>query len=500
MKAHLMSPHRDFDPDRKPPGNAADLIQDLELATLWDAMARGDDLLLQFARAATLESVTDVDEIRYRQEVLEDCLHHADVVRELYALATEAVTAERTVARGLFTNRPQPLLSRSVRVLDLLVDIMRRVQRFATEHAGEFRSTGLRELCGTLRAELADDYLDELGAHLHQLNFGAGMVVSARLGAGNKGIDYVLREPRPENRTFFRHLALKKPTWNYTIPDRDEAGFRALGELQDRALNDVANAVAQSADHVRDFFAALRAELGFYLGCVNLAETLADIGIPFCFPEPCAPERHSLSAAQLREPCLGLRTRAPVVGSDIDADRDGLILITGANQGGKSTFLRGLGIAQLMMQCGMFVAAQQFTGAVVTGIFTHYRREEDASMESGKLDEELARMSGIADHIDRHALLLCNESFAATNEREGSDIAAEVTRAMLDASVRVAFVTHLYDLAHTLYEERGDTSLFLRAERQESGERSFRLDVGEPLPTSYGADLYKKIFGADVGR
>ena len=68
-------------------------------------------------------------------------------------------------------------------------------------------------------------------------------------------------------------------------------------------------------------------------------------------------------------------------------------MITGANQGGKSTFLRSVGVAQLMMQTGMFVAAQAFSADVRDHVFTHFKREEDAAMESGKLDEELARMS-----------------------------------------------------------------------------------------------------------
>jgi DNA mismatch repair ATPase MutS len=46
-----------------------------------------------------------------------------------------------------------------------------------------------------------------------------------------------------------------------------------------------------------------------------------------------------------------------VVGNDIDADGDSLIIVTGANQGGKSTFLRSVGLAQVMTQCGMFVPA-----------------------------------------------------------------------------------------------------------------------------------------------
>jgi DNA mismatch repair ATPase MutS len=179
----------------------------------------------------------------------------------------------------------------------------------------------------------------------------------------------------------------------------------------------------------------------------------------------------------------------------LQADGKSLVMITGANQGGKSTLLRSVGLAHLMMQSGMFVGAQTFRADISAGVFAHFKREEDASMESGKLDEELSRMSEIADQISPNSVLLCNESFASTNEREGSEIARQVVRAMLDRQIKIFFVTHMYDLAHGLHEQQLDTALFLRAERQADSRRTFKLLEGEPLPTSYGEDSYRRIFG-----
>jgi hypothetical protein len=63
----------------------------------------------------------------------------------------------------------------------------------------------------------------------------------------------------------------------------------------------------------------------------------------------------------------------------------------------------------------------------------------------------------------------------------------------------ILFVTHLFDLAHRLCLGGGESALFLRAERQPGGQRTFRVTEGEPLPTSHGADVYQRIFGADLG-
>ncbi|HVN19683.1 MAG TPA: DNA mismatch repair protein MutS, partial [Dongiaceae bacterium] len=160
------------------------------------------------------------------------------------------------------------------------------------------------------------------------------------------------------------------------------------------------------------------------------------------------------------------------------------------------TFLRSLGLAQLMMQSGMFVGAESFEAELCPALFTHYKREEDPTMKFGKLDEELARMSAIVDNIVPKAILLLNESFAATNEREGSELANQIVTALLEKQVRVLFVTHLYEFAGGFSEKKSDGAIFLRAERKEDGSRTFRLLEAQPLETSYGEDLYSQIFGS----
>ena len=120
-------------------------------------------------------------------------------------------------------------------------------------------------------------------------------------------------------------------------------------------------------------------------------------------------------------------------------------------------------------------------------------------MEKGKLDEELSRISEIVDGISPGCLLLCNESVASTNEAEGSEIARQIVKALTDAGVKVVYVTHLYDLAQSLYAQGAPEALFLRAERGSDGSRSFKLREAGPLPTGFGEDLYRQVFGIADG-
>jgi DNA mismatch repair ATPase MutS len=496
MKAYLLHRDEDFDTDRELPSNEPALTQDLELNTLLRAMASEDPFLFEVAKRALLLSLRDPAAITYRQEILTDCLQNPAVIRNLYDLAGEALQAAKTVwGSVLDRDSPRRLLHTSVRKMEILVTFLQRLRDAAGEHGPSFHSSGLTRFFTMLIDELNDEYFDLIEGYLKELAFKGGMLISAQLTAGNKGSSYMLRRAREQG---LITRMLDRSGYSFTIPDRDEARLAALGELEDKGANLVANALAQSIDHVLSFFTTLRTEIGFYVACLNLNDRLAAKQEPTTLPTVVGDGQFRLRGRGIYDVCLSLTIDERATGNDIDADGKSLVIITGANQGGKSTFLRGLGLAQLMGQCGMFVAGDSFHVNACNGVFTHYRSEEDETMERGKLDEELARMSDIADHIGPRCLLLCNESFAATNEREGSQIARQVLDALLAEDIKVVFVTHLFDLSHSYHKRHLPTALFLRAERGREDARPYRLCEGEPLPTSYGADSYRKVFGRSV--
>jgi hypothetical protein len=493
MRALLTHPEEDFEL-RDLPDDADALTQDLGLDVLIDVMAAGDELVADVARHALLLSLDNPAAIRYRQRTLADCLREAPVVRELYDLTGETLQRDRRIWRSAF-NYPSGVLSRAIEAMELYVEMLGRLRDIATDRSSGFESDAFRRLFSALVAELGDDYLGEIREHLDTLRLRKGVLTSVRLGRGNTGVGYMLRTPIHHG--WMERLSGNAPeSHTIRVPDRDQAGARALGELRDRGVNLAANALAQAAEHILSFFTLLRRELAFYIGCLNLATRLDDASHPRCMPIPTpASEGDRLAARDLYDCALALRTDEPIIGNDVDADGASLVLITGANQGGKSTFLRSLGVAQLMMQAGMFVAAHTYRADARTRLFTHFKREEDEDMERGKFDEELARMSAIADHLDPGAIVLFNESFAATDEQEGSEIAHEIVRALQEAGVKVVFVTHMYKLASRLHAE-DDDAVFLRAQRNEDGRRTYKVRPGEPLPTSFGVDLYERIFGA----
>lgn len=493
MKAFLM--HEDSDFRVELPANADDLIADLELEVLFTAMAGGDPFLFEVAKCAVLSTLTDAGSILYRQTMLRDCIANPALIRELYTLAVDALDAQRKVFGSLFRDSPKAIVSWSVEVLGVLADFMARLRALADEHGSEAGAPGFKRFFAMLSEQLDDQYMATVRTQLDELRFGRGMLISAELGPGNRGAGYVLRRGRRLGRL---QRLLDRSGHTFTVPDRDESGFRALRQLEDRGLARVANAVAQATDHVLSFFKMLRIETGYYVACLNLLDRLNELGEPTCFPTAVTRRGPALSADGLYDPCLALTAGRPVVGNRLAADAKTLIFITGANQGGKSTFLRAVGLAQLMLGAGMFVGAESFSADLRDGLFTHFKREEDEALESGKLDEELRRMSAIVDEIGPGSMLLCNESFSSTNEREGAGIARQVVQAMIDAGVRVLFVTHQFELAGGFHAAGLPEALFLRAERDADRRRTFELIEGEPLMTSYGEDSFEQVFGVPL--
>ena len=495
MKAFLLHKDQDFDFGAELPPSHKDLIQDLEMRSVLESMALGDKFLFEVATKVVLASLRDPDAILYRQHVLADCIAEPEIVREMYAIAVGALEDKRGIW-AYSSQIPSSILSGAVNQLEAAVVRLKQLRKIADDHAERFHSAGLTTLFRTLQRELDDEYFRTISFHLKQLRFRDGQLISAQLDRDNSGIDFVLRSSRRGKRGWKERLGMvPRSSYSFNIAPRDDAGANALSDLTSRGVNLVANAAAQSTDHIWSYFTMLRGELGFYVSCLNLWNRLAAKGEAVSYPEPQPQTTRVASFSGLRDVSLELRSEQQVIGNDVDASGKSLVIITGANSGGKSTFLRSVGQAQLMMQCGMFVTAKAYRASVFEGVFTHFIREEDATMASGRLDEELSRMSTIADEIRPHCLVLFNESFAATNEREGSEIGRQVVTALLDAEITVFFVTHQFDFADGFHRQRAEETLFLRAERRSEGRATYKLVVAEPLPTSFGEDIYFQLGG-----
>ncbi|MCA1950162.1 MAG: DNA mismatch repair protein MutS, partial [Treponema sp.] len=487
MKVYLLFANKDFDSTVPLPPQTEALMQDLDLDILIRAMSEDDKYLADVAKNVLFQSLQDRNSIVYRQEILQDALLNEQVIRELYEIANEAIEAKRHSWFSMFGAYPSSILYGAVRLLQTYVPILEKLRSQTKQHLNDFHSRGLRRFCTMVQEELNVDYMKRLVQYLKELQFIEGVMISARLKAGNEPAQYELRKPNAKDPNWIRRiLSPRTPSYTFSIDPRDEAGGRALGELHDRGINYAANAVAQSADHIENFFKILKQELAFYIGALNLRKHLAALSEPVCFPMVSTDSEPTFECNGLYNICLALVSNKTIVGNDVHAGGKNLAIITGVNEGGKSTFLRSIGITQLMMQAGLFVPALSLTADLRSGVFTHYRRKEDRNLGSGKFDEELKRMNGIVDQMRERSLILFNESFASTNEREGSEIARHIVSALIEGGAKVFFVTHLYTFAQHFQTQASKTTIMLRAERRQDGSRTFKIVEGAPSQRSHG--------------
>ena len=497
MRAGLLFADRELDlwalPE--PP---ADLVADLELGRLFTAMAGDDPFLLDVARRVVPVGLHSAEQVRYRQAVLLDCLSAPGVIRDLYAVASRALEAERRVWGGQMRN-PELVLRRSVEVLGGLLDTLEELRHVARTRGAAFRSPGFTGLFAQVAGTINDEFLAVAREQLRRLD-GRTLTVTASLGPGNRSTGYVLRRPPDAGRRLRDRIGLdERRGLAVEVALHDQNAMNAMSELRGQAIADAASAVAEAVARIVAFLRRLRAELGFYVGCLNLHEALARTGIATCTPEPWDGDGEAgspgLVARSLADPCLALVADHRVVGNDVGALAARLVIVTGANGGGKSTLLRAVGVAHVMMAAGMFVAAAAFRAGLRAGVLTHFPRDEESRLDGGRLDDELRRLDGLVERARPGSLVLLNESLSTTNERDGAEIARQLVMALADAGVAVWFVTHLHELARRIHDEAPSGVLFLRAERGSGGDRPYRLVEAPPLPTSFGVDLYRRIVG-----
>jgi hypothetical protein len=475
--------------DALPPELADDVADDLHLERLLGAMSDGDRLTRDAARQVLLHPSSDPAVIEHRQRALSDCLHHRERIEELFALCQDALAVRRDILWLPLHGHPSSELSSNVRRLGALADHLEALHALCSALEDEFSSPAFRDLAERLEPQTSPSALADLRSLLRELSLPDGLLVTAGAEMDGTVGPILARRTGLTHPRLLARLPLGHPRETFVLPERDQAGGEALAALRDRGLEDLARLTTGAVEEITGFFADLRRELAFYRGGVRLVDTLRSLGVPVCWPDPHTSD--TTAALGICDPCLALQRQAAPVGNDLELRGAGLLVITGANEGGKSTFLRALGLAQLMMQAGLVVAAEQFAARPVGRVLTHFAREEDAQLVHGKLDEELERMHRIVEAIAPGDLLLCNESFSSTDEAEGSELLLEFTRALVDGGVQVRTVTHLFDFADSLAQDRDAQAAFLRAPR----DGGFQLEEGAPLRTSFGVDLYDRAFG-----
>ncbi len=538
MQVRLLFQKKDWSPV-KPYQDWQGVIKDLGLSALFRAAGmdsvtrsggalyyqREDDYLTQCVRRVMGVPLLSAEEVGYRQEILRDCFRKEEFVGKLYEKASRVLADWEKLGKtkshtGVRDTKAE--LITDIRVLRLLVNGMAEVKNLMLENLDGLSSRGFLNL----QDRINEEFSQEAGLNLDKILRDLAFYADTDVQKAPKGV-YTMNKPRFQidlglcDGLKFSDLKLESvetKVENYSNPYGIKAKLQ--GQLGSIAPNMIAlyknTALQEDASELEyqtvsfvmaccggvlqsfgSFFEQLRFQAGFYLGVINIKNRMKRSGMEYCFPE--VGERGTLRFEDLKEVAMGMEQGIQPVGNAGDLDGKMLTVITGANQGGKSTFLRSIGIAQIMLQSGMMVCARRYRGALYPGFFTHFTRREDSAMNSGRLDEELRRMDKIVSQLDQASMLLLNESFATTTEKEGSAIAYDIIKALKEERVRLLTVTHLTSFAQRIYEEMGEgkdpEAAFYSAQRLEDGSRTFKILPHAPQQTSFGLELFEEVLG-----
>lgn len=169
-------------------------------------------------------------------------------------------------------------------------------------------------------------------------------------------------------------------------------------------------------------------------------------------------------------------------------------ILTGPNQGGKTTFLRSVGIVQVLAQAGCFVPSDYARLEMVDNIFTHFAAAEATDKRTGRFDEEISHVSQIFNSATSNSLVLLNEAFISTRRAEAVDVALRVIGRLLEKGCCGGYVTHFYEILHETKGMEGVFNLFAEAigNADGSGIRTYKIVASTPSYSAYARDIARK--------
>jgi hypothetical protein len=239
--------------------------------------------------------------------------------------------------------------------------------------------------------------------------------------------------------------------------------------------------------------AAFAEELGFYLGWLERIAPLRDAGLPFCYPEVSEAEA-GLSARGVFDLALALRRTPPgdgIVTNDVElSGGERLLVITGPNQGGKTSFARAIGQLHHLASIGVPVPGSTARVALGATAHTLFARAEDPADLTGRLEAELRRAAAIVDALRPGSVVIMNESFASTTSEDALVLNRALIAEMLGRGATCVVVTFLAELAT---DDPSTASMTAVADPLDPTIPTFRLQRRPPDPLAHAraiADLH----------
>ncbi len=433
-----------------------DLLLDHIVKAILGSTSQDFDLAPYFYAPLT-GSATDRDAIRYRQEIMRDMEAGAtmDLVKTFLA-AMHAMREQRTLAQKLYYQYEQRWwhLEAIDTYCQAVVHLTEALHRIALKSRGML----------ALRGYLAD--------HIQTSPFQTLLTRATRLKADLAAIRYCLLikgnsvtvQPYEGEADYsaaveatfekFRRRAVK----DYRVKFPRLGG---MGHVEAQILDRVAllhpdtfgalNAFcAEHTDFVDERIARFDREIQFYVANLNYIDKFQRAGLPFCYPtvSRASKDIHGVDGFDLALANKLVNEGKPVVFNDFRLlSPERICVVSGPNQGGKTTFARMFGQMHYLGCLGCPVPGKEARLFQFDQLFTHFEREEDITNLRGKLQDDLVRIRRILDAATADSIVILNEIFASTTLKDAVFLATRIMQRLSAMDVLGVCVTFLTELS-----------------------------------------------------
>jgi DNA mismatch repair protein MutS len=189
-------------------------------------------------------------------------------------------------------------------------------------------------------------------------------------------------------------------------------------------------------------------EVQFYVSYIEFMRELKQAGLRFCYPSVSASKAvRSEDTFDLALATKLVRANSPVVCNDFHLnDPERIFIVSGPNQGGKTTFARTFGQLHHLASLGCPVPGRSAQLLLFDAMFTHFEREETIENLRGKLQDDLIRVRDILTCATPNSIVILNEIFTSTTVSDGSFLARNVLEKLLELDLLCICVTFLDEL------------------------------------------------------